>query len=422
MKRVILIVSLFFIICLIYEFGVLLFVKHYEYDYTFTKNKIEYKISENYSYNNGKHLYDINIKDKNGNEYLYLINHNYHKEKEILEDLHVFKKDNTICIFPVFKDKIISNLVCNINGKAKSYISLSNENNQFINEVRNELSKKGYNVPAFKNNLETKEISNLATKMNYYTDFVPNYNVVVWGYKGVFSINKKEAKVNDFLKSDIYDTKYLTVGKKNMYLIDAESEMSSFDKIYSIDLSDGKTSIVDVIEENISVNSYFNGVYNDIVYFTDCNGNNQYKFNEGRDNVEKIDLQGMLKYYNGKNLVNETVDDVSNNNVQFNKNIINEKITKLYNTANIKKSNNHYYFKTDNGDFYLSLKNNYDKPVLLFNSTSMNEWVVVNDTIFGIIGNTLYAYNYSYGFKPLIKYDEFNYHTDSMFGVIETGE
>ena len=67
-------------------------------------------------------------------------------------------------------------------------------------------------------------------------------------------------------------------------------------------------------------------------------------------------------------------------------------------------------------------KNKYDKAVLLFNSPSMNEWVVVNDTIFGIIGDTLYAYNYNYGFKPLIKYDEFNYHTDSMFGVIEIGD
>lgn len=422
MKKVISIVVLFFVLCIIYEFGVLFLVKHYDYEYTFTKDKSDYTISESYKYIDSNHVYDINIKDKDNNEYIYIVNHNFHKEKEIIEDLLTFKKENISCIFPVFRDNVTSNLVCNIDGDMKSYTSLVNENNNYVKEIKDELVKKGYNISAFNGSDETKEISNLATKLTYYTDFIPNYNILIWGYKGVFSINKKEAKVNDFLKSDIYDTKYITVGKKNMYLMDAEGELSSFDKIYAINLEDGKTSIINTLENGISSNSYFNGVYNNTVYFTDCNGNHQYKFTEGKDNVEKIELQGMLKYYDGKNLVNESVDDVSNNNVRFNKNVINEKITKLYNTATIKRSNEHYYFKTENGNFYLVLKDNYKKPILLFNNASMNEWVVVNDTIFGIIGNTLYAYNYDYGLKPLIRYDEFNYHTDNMFGVIRMGD
>lgn len=421
MKKVIAVVVSFFLICLTYEFIVLFFVKHYDYEYIFTKKKTEYKIREKYEYKEGKHLYDITIKDKN-NDYIYLINHNYHKEKEILEDLLVYEKDNLKCIFPVFKDKKTSNIVCNNDGKMVSYTSLVNQNNIFMQEIKEDIIKKGYSIPAFTNKEETKEINNLATKLSYYSDFIPNYNIIVWGYKGVFSINKKNAKVNDFLKEDIYDTKYLTIGKKNMYLIDAENGMPSFDKIYAINLKDGNTSIVDVIEKNISSNSYFNGVYNDVVYFTDCNGNNQYKFNEDKDNVEKIDSQGLIKYYDGKNLVNESVDDISNNNIRFNKNIINDNITSIYNTSEIKNSNGHYYFKTSDGNFYLVLKDNYKKPVLLFNKSEMKEWTVVDDTIFGIIGNTLYAYNYNYGFKPLIRYDEFNYHTDNMFGIVYVGD
>ena len=421
MKKVIAVVVAFFLICLVYEFVVLFFVKHYDYEYVFTKDKTKYKIREKYEYKDGKHLYDITIKDKDNN-YVYLINHNYHKEKEILEDLLVYKKDNLKCIFPVFKDKKASNIVCNYDGKTLSYTSLVNQNNAFIQEIKEDLIKKGYKIPAFTNKEETKEINNLATKLFYYNDFIPNYNIVVWGYKGVFSINKDGAKVNDFLKEDIYDTKYLTIGKKNMYLMDVESGMSSFDKIYAINLKDGNTSIVDVIEMNISSNSYFNGVYNDIVYFTDCNGNNQYKFNEDKDNVKKINSQGLIKYYDGKKIVNESVDDISNNNVRFNKNIINEKITSLYNTSEIRKSNGHYYFKTSDGSFYLVVNNNYKKPVLLFSKLEMKEWTVVDDTIFGIIGNILYAYNYSYGLKPLIKYDEFNYHTDNMFGIVYVGD
>ena len=422
MKRVIPVVVAFFLICVVYEFGVLFFVKHYNYEYTYTKNKKKYRITEEYNYNEGKHSYNISIKDQDNTNYIYLINHNYHKEKEILEDLLVYKKDNTKCIFPIFKDKVVSNVVCKKDGKLESYISLREKKDIFIDEIKNDLIKKGYNIPAFNYKEGTKEISNLSTKLTYYNDYIPKYNVLIWGYKGLFSINKKTRKVNDFLKEDIYDTKYLTVGKKNMYVMKVEDKSASIDYIYAINLKDGSTTIIDISDKNISGNSYFNGVHNNEVYLTDCNGNHQYKFMENKKNIEKMELQGLIKYYDGKNLVNESVDNFSNNNIRFNKNIINEKITKLYNTSDIKISNNHYYFKTKDGNFYMSLKNNYKKPILLFNRINMKEWVVVNDTIFGIIDNTLYAYNYEYGFKPLIKYDEFNYHTDNMFGVVYTGE
>lgn len=422
MKKVISIVIIFFMICLIYEFGVLLFVKHYKYEYVFTNNKKQYKIEEEYNYRDGNHTYDIKISDNKGNEYLYFITHNYHKEKEVLQDLIVFNKDKKHCIFPIFKDNVVSNIMCNDNKNKMSYIALTESDNEFANQIKNMLIEKKYNVPAFNYNEETKELTSLTTKLSYYKDFIPKYNILVWNYKGVFFVNKKESNVNDFLKTDVYDTKYITTSNNYMYVMDIENTMSSFDKIYAIDLKDGKSSIIDVMDKNISTNSYFNGVYNNSVYFTDCNGNKQYTFKEGKNTVSKIELQGMIKYYDGKNLVNESVDDISNNYVYFNKNVINDKITRLYGTSDIKLSNNHYYYKTENGKFYLTQKNNYKKPVLLFTKPEMDEWMVVNDTIFGIIGNTLYAYNSNYGFKPLIKYDEFNYHKNNMYGIRYIGD
>ena len=139
----------------------------------------------------------------------------------------------------------------------------------------------------------------------------------------------------------------LTISNKKMYIMNIESGMSSFDTIYAIDLKDGNKSTVDFGDKNISTNTYFNGIYKEEVYFTDCNGNHQYKFGEDKNTIEKIDSQGLIKYYDGKGLVNESVDDVSNNIIRFNNNVINEKITSLYNTSDIKKSNGHYYYKTN---------------------------------------------------------------------------
>ena len=203
MKKVISIVIAFLIICLIYEFSILLFVKHYEYDYIYTKNKKEYKINEKYNYSDGRHIYGINIKDKDNNKYIYSIVHNFHKEKEIIKDLLVFNKDNMTCIFPIFKDDITSNVVCNVDHKQFSYTYLNEQNNTFMSEIKNQLTKNGYSIPTISTSGKHKQISNLATKLTYYTDFIPNYNILVWGYRGVFLINKDRAKVNDFLTSDV---------------------------------------------------------------------------------------------------------------------------------------------------------------------------------------------------------------------------
>ena len=419
MKRIIAVIVTLFLLCLIYEFGVLLFLKHYEYKYMVTKDKTDYEIIETYNYNNKNHLYDIKITDKK-NTFTYLVNHNFNKEKSIIKDLVIYDKNNTKCILPIFKDNIVGDIKCSLNDKIITYNYLEQINNSYKEELKEYIINKGYKLPIFDNKERTtKKLTSSSTSLSYYTDFIPNYNVLVWNYKGVFSINKEKEYINEFLKFDVYDSKYIEYTNKNMYIMNINTNNSNFDQIYAVDIKDGKQTIIDVLEESISTNSYFNGAYNDNVYFFDINNNKQYMINSKNTKVEITSKENKIKYYDGNKMTYKKIESpLANNNIIFNEEQ-NKEITKLYNTSDIRKSNNHYYFRTSDGNIYMCLENDYKNPTLLFQKTEFKDWKVCDDTIFGISGNDLYAYNYSYGLKPIVNYSEFTYNTSKMYGVIK---
>ena len=418
MKKVLQFVIILLFLSLIYQLIILLFVKEYHYNYEYVENKKTYKISENYQKVGKDNLYNINISDKKGNNYSFILNHNYHKEQEIVADLTIYHEGDLTCLFPTFRDKVYTNFMCNVNGNSVSYNYLKQQNDKRVDTFVKQLKAKGYNLEAWKSNISFKEINGNNTKLTYYTNFLDQYNVVVWKYNGVYSISKKKQAINEFLNFDVYDTKHLALTKDKMYVMNIEEGNSSFDKIYMVNFKDGKMRFLDIIDDNVSSNSYFNGVYNNNVYFLDCNSNTQYKINENNEKMEKTSKNNIIKYFDGKKLINKEVDNLKNSNIKFYNKVINKSITDKYKTRDIRESNGNYYFRTDDGNMYMA-NNKGKKVVLLFNFKEFKEWVVADDTIFGINKDTLYAYNFNFGLKPLIKYNEFNYHTDNMYGVVK---
>ena len=88
----------------------------------------------------------ISISDKKKRNYNFLINSNFHKDKEILEDLLVYEKDDLKCVFPVFKNNVYTNVVCNIDKKMVSYDYLKQIGDTRVNVFIERLKKKGYSL------------------------------------------------------------------------------------------------------------------------------------------------------------------------------------------------------------------------------------------------------------------------------------
>lgn len=420
MKKVIeylLALALFF---LVFQFIVTLFIKEYTYNYIIEKADKTYQITEEFKYKNKKSFYNFKI-EENNKVYRYFFSHNYNKKKQVIKDLEVYNNNEFNCIFPIFKDNKYSNIICNDNNNTYGYAYLKQINDSRLNEFETRLKEKGYNTNLWESQSEQKNLDSYKTNLTYYNKFTKNYNFLIWKYNGVYFINNKEAGSKDILgDNDIYEVEKHAISVKDNYLVmDIDENISDFTKIYIIKTKDGSQDFID-LDERLSKNSYFNGVYNNTAYITDPDAKKQYKVNIRKKKLEQIaqsNEQG--KYYNGKYLETKTMDELSSSNVYFMDQIISSTITEKYNTTDIRKSNGHYYFKTDNGNVYFkpSEKSNYE--ILLFNMPNFKEWTVIDDDIFGISNDTLYGYSNEYGLKPLIKYSEFSYHTKNMYSVIK---
>ena len=80
-----------------------------EYDIIYEKNK--YIINEIYKYKDKTDTYEINIKNKT-QEFTYILNNDFNKNKKIIKNIKVYKEDNLTCILPIYTKKIDNKLYC----------------------------------------------------------------------------------------------------------------------------------------------------------------------------------------------------------------------------------------------------------------------------------------------------------------------
>ena len=403
-----------------FQFVVNLFVKEYTYIYTIRKDNKNYQITEKYKYKNKSNFYTFEIKDEDNTTYNYFFSYNYNKQKGIIKDIELYNKDNLRCAFPIFKKERYSTIVCNDNENTYSYAYLKQQNDKRVEEFENLLKKKGYKTSLWEISSETKTIDGNKTTLSYYNKFTDYYGTLVWKYNGVYFINSKDAGVQEVLgDTDLYDTEKHTIAINENYIImSIDPDYTEFNRLYIINAKDGSKDFIDM-DYQPSTSTYFNGIYKSEAYFTDPLSKTQYKVNPTKKKVEIVAEKGENgKYFNGEKLQSKSIDELSNTNVYFEKKIVSKKIEQQYNTTDIRKSNGRYYFKTSDGNIHLKLSEKALYDIILFNMKDFREWTVIDDTILGISGDTLYAYNDEVGLKPLVKYSEFNYHDKNMYAII----
>ena len=195
-----------------------------------------------------------------------------------------------------------------------------------------------------------------------------------------------------------------------------EDNATSFNRLYVVNFKDGKKKVIDMLDITPSTNTYFNGGYKNNIYMLDCNTNTQYKIDDTLEKVSVVSKDNKIKYFDGARLKDKKVDSINNTKIKFYKNDTNFDIKNKYKTDDIRKSNDNYYFKSGD-NIYLVFKDDYSNPLLLFSLAGLKDWTVSADSVFGIVGDTMYAYNSEFGLKDIIKYNEFNYHQENMYGV-----
>ena len=207
-----------------------------------------------------------------------------------------------------------------------------------------------------------------------------------------------------FLNEDHYENNLSIVAGKYYVTVntDDEEKQLNYNQIILYNLQDGGKTLVEV---DLSQDSYFNGTVNDKVYITDPKAKVQYVLDPSKKTIQEVDQP--------KQVINsqlKTADKDFFDSIQVDSNnVTNKKITSLYDTTDIRKNGDDFYFKTSDGGLYRVIQNDYEHPILLCQFDDIKEWQVHDDGLSFIIDDTLYFYSDLYGAKPIVKNLEFKY-------------
>lgn len=132
-----------------------------------------------------------------------------------------------------------------------SYDYLKQIGDTRVNVFIERLKKKGYSLSSWTNKTSYKIVTGNNTKISFNQNFISGYNIVVWKYNGVFSINSKKQYENNFLSNDIYDENHYLFSNKNLYVMNIEDNATSFNRLYVVNFKDGKKKVIDMLDSTL---------------------------------------------------------------------------------------------------------------------------------------------------------------------------
>lgn len=375
-----------------------------EHNITYSINK--YNIHESFYIKDKNHWYDIVIKDKN-NTYIYSLSKKANKKKKLIKDIKTYKTNDLICIIPIYKKKITSNIYCNYNNKQVSNHYLQSTENEDFNYILKKVKK--YNI-------NLKESSDSKTKYKqltiYKNNILKNYKYIVWDYKGIYIIDKNETIYQKILDYDLYDNIMSTI-VDSYYVLFENTSVNGIEKIYYYDLNKNKLKSYK-LKEKISKDSYINGVVGKFIYVTDRKEKKQYKINIRKKEIEEVstDDKSYYQYLNGRvKLFSKS--DFFMSDKHFDNEQIKDKTLKF---DDVRIEYNYFYYRNEN-NFYKVLDNYKKNPILLGQLNNIKTWKVIDRDLLIISEDTLYLYNDNTGLRKILEGNELNYNYENICNV-----
>lgn len=398
MKKIVSILVLLILLFFVGQLCLTFFKKGHEVNYKVSFNDKVFDICELYS-KKLDNSYNILIKN-NDEVYYYTLPNEYNKQKKIIKSLEYFSHDNITCIYPILIDGTGTYLQCLEDGKRYSGYAL---NNDYINEIKNILKDKGYNIIS---EFDTDTTKILGNSTIYTNNLLKDDFITLWNYKGIQIISKDKFNIRNILSFDKYQNNHGYLVDK-YYIIPEylSSKVLEFSKVTLIDVDKNETKLIN-LGYTLSSSTYINGVVDNKIYYTDPVNLIQLEINPINGNSRLIgskELGGQI--YNGKWQDNNIYNFVDNE-ILFND--VPDELNKKYSYEYIQSTNNSYYFYNDNG-IYQVPKENLDISILLFKTNNLNNFNVVNNTIYYVVGDTLYYFNENNGSVPVLKNNELRF-------------
>ena len=395
-KKITITLVLIITIITIYNIKKLLTTKH---NINYDVNK--YKVLESY-HKNKSHFYDIIIKN---NKYTvsYTLNKDLSKKKKIIKNIKMYKSNNLICLLPIYKKDIESNLYCVLDNQQVSNYYLEQTSNNDYQKLLKEAKIKSRKTKTNKTNYKKLDI--------YQTNISNNHKYIIWDYKGIYIIDRENDNYQKILDYDLYDNIMATI-VDNYFVLFENTSVAGIKKIYYYDLEKEKLKSFKP-KIVLSKNSYINGTFNNEIYVTDLKEKKEYKINIRKEKIEEVDEDQTNYYiYEDNKKINLSKSDYFLKKKFFNNKLLsNKNITK---SKELKKEYNYYYYY-ENNNFYKVLDNNFNNSILLFNLEDIKDWYIVDREVILIKDGTIYHYDDKSGLNEIISSNELKYNYENIY-------
>ena len=135
------------------------------------------------------------------------------------------------------------------------------------------------------------------------------------------------------------------------------------------------------------------------------------------EKIEEVGSGKKSKYFDGESLKEVDISELVNEKKYFIYEKIDEKISSKYSGLNLIYSHDSYYYKDSNNNVYQVLKDFPDYKILLFKFDDFKEMKVVNNNVFGIVGDTVYMYNNNIGLRKVAQNRELVYNYQNIYDI-----
>lgn len=410
MKKVlpILVLLAFFACC--YQLIVTFFITEHKINYSLiASDQKNYIVSENFKKYGKRHYYSFLVQPQNKKKtYTFSVEADFNKQKRVITDFKYYKKNNLECIFPIYKKNYTYDVSCLLDGQQVSSSYLLEQKNENFSFIAKKFAEDGYDEFYYTvNDTPSTKEENLSVSYDYIPE---DYIFAIWNYRGIYTLSSEGIQNNIYLNEDYYENT-LSIGVGKYYVTvntDKEEEKLNYYQLIIYDLVERRKNVVDI---NISQNSYFNGSANGLLYITDLKEKKQYTLNPSKNTFKEMDEVYEISNCKLKKVDSDFFSSPKVDSLQ----VSNKQITKLYGTKDIKKNKADYYFKTLDGKIYRVIQDDYQHPILLCQFENMKEWQVHDDGVSFIVDDTLYLYTDVYGLKPILKNAEFKYNSKNIY-------
>ena len=172
MKGKIKTIFILLIVIIVFYYGFKLLIVEHNFSYKIN----DYKIDEHF-YIDGNHYYNLIISKKKEN-YTYTIKENLHKQKRIIKDIKTYKSNNLICIVPIYKNEINTNIYCDLDNTQVSNDYLIKTKNEDFKKIKKKIKK--YNIKLPSSNNTKKKYKKLTV---YNKNIIKDDTYYIWNYK-----------------------------------------------------------------------------------------------------------------------------------------------------------------------------------------------------------------------------------------------